>query len=444
MTDNVLLNAGTGGASLATDDIGGVHHQRVKVVIGKDGVSDGDVSSMNPMPVGLMLADSCSGDAFSRVRTAEPKALLEIMHQYDLAPRLMGLQRQDVSTTITHTSPTAVLAVPAVGGRRICHQSHRYCIYQPGKSHLIRITGQLGDGTLLAGMGYGDDADGIFLERTSTGLQIRFSSSTIADQLVAQASWNIDKLDGTGVSGMTLDPSKTQHLVIDLQWLAVGRVRVGIALNGHTHFVHYFQFSNTIVTAYTRAASLPVRWYAESLGTAGSMMAICASVVSEGGHDPHGQFFSYGLTTAKALLGAGVRTPLISLRPKLLFGALDNHAHLIPADMIAMVSTADNVLLEIIADGTLTGGTFAVALDATSHAEVDSAATAIAGGRTLWGDYISSQSRIPFGGDDPFHAKNLPLVIRANGTDRDVLTLCATRIAGAASVFGGMNWTEVR
>lgn len=51
MADNITLNAGTGGATAASDDIGGVHFQRVKMALGADGVHDGDVSLTNPMPV---------------------------------------------------------------------------------------------------------------------------------------------------------------------------------------------------------------------------------------------------------------------------------------------------------------------------------------------------------------------------------------------------------
>jgi hypothetical protein len=50
LADNIAITAGTG-TSVATDDIGGVQHQRVKLVLGADGVSDGDVASGNPMPV---------------------------------------------------------------------------------------------------------------------------------------------------------------------------------------------------------------------------------------------------------------------------------------------------------------------------------------------------------------------------------------------------------
>lgn len=50
MADNTVLSSGSGGDTIATDDIGGVKHQRVKVQYGTDG-SATDVSDTNPMPV---------------------------------------------------------------------------------------------------------------------------------------------------------------------------------------------------------------------------------------------------------------------------------------------------------------------------------------------------------------------------------------------------------
>ncbi len=49
MADNVPIDTGSG-AIVATDEIGGVSYQRVKPIIGNDGVNDGDVSATNPMP----------------------------------------------------------------------------------------------------------------------------------------------------------------------------------------------------------------------------------------------------------------------------------------------------------------------------------------------------------------------------------------------------------
>lgn len=49
MADNVAITAGAG-TSIATDEVGSVHYQRVKATWGADGVAT-DVSSSNPLPV---------------------------------------------------------------------------------------------------------------------------------------------------------------------------------------------------------------------------------------------------------------------------------------------------------------------------------------------------------------------------------------------------------
>lgn len=50
MADNAVANPGAGGVTFATDDIGGVHYPRVKLVWGADG-SGNDASAANPIPV---------------------------------------------------------------------------------------------------------------------------------------------------------------------------------------------------------------------------------------------------------------------------------------------------------------------------------------------------------------------------------------------------------
>lgn len=50
MADNTTLNSGSGGDTIATDEISGVKHQRVKIQYGDDG-SATDVSDVNPLPI---------------------------------------------------------------------------------------------------------------------------------------------------------------------------------------------------------------------------------------------------------------------------------------------------------------------------------------------------------------------------------------------------------
>ena len=54
MADNVDADTGVVTEPFATDEIGGVHYPRTKIVLGADGVNDGDLSASNPLPVSAM------------------------------------------------------------------------------------------------------------------------------------------------------------------------------------------------------------------------------------------------------------------------------------------------------------------------------------------------------------------------------------------------------
>jgi hypothetical protein len=60
MADNTTINAGSGGDSIATDEIGGVKHQRVKVQYGADG-SATDVSPAAPLPIRSTAEEAAFG-----------------------------------------------------------------------------------------------------------------------------------------------------------------------------------------------------------------------------------------------------------------------------------------------------------------------------------------------------------------------------------------------
>ena len=55
MTDNVILNPGTGGDTVAADDIAGIKYQRIKTGFGEEGVY-ADVSLTDPLPVSDLVA----------------------------------------------------------------------------------------------------------------------------------------------------------------------------------------------------------------------------------------------------------------------------------------------------------------------------------------------------------------------------------------------------
>lgn len=56
MADGTPLNLGSGGPTVADDDVGGQKYQRIKLVYGADGVVSPDVEKSNPYPVGKSFA----------------------------------------------------------------------------------------------------------------------------------------------------------------------------------------------------------------------------------------------------------------------------------------------------------------------------------------------------------------------------------------------------
>lgn len=115
MADNILVSPGAG-ATIAADDIGGVLHQRIKVVIGADGVSGGDVSSANPMPVNSPsnVTEASTGNATlnfaSRVDIPAPTAYTNGQAR-PLSLNKLGKLRVD--TDMTEQYPLTALVVAA-------------------------------------------------------------------------------------------------------------------------------------------------------------------------------------------------------------------------------------------------------------------------------------------------------------------------------------------
>jgi hypothetical protein len=101
--------------------------------------------------------------------------------------------------------------------------------------------------------------------------------------------------------------------------------------------------------------------------------------MSEGGYNPREQLFcAIGPTTGKTLTTTIV--PLCTIR--LASGRLDAIA-VIKQVNIAVETNNDLVQWRLVLNGTLTGATYAASPSGSTNVEVDTAATAISGGRII-------------------------------------------------------------
>lgn len=349
--------------------------------------------------------------------------------------------------------------VGTASGDKVIRQTHKYHRYQPGKSQLIMMTALVGGAktNLRKRFGYFDAKNGIFFEQSDNTLKVArrsFTSGNAIDTTVSQVNWNIDKLDGTGASGISLDITKTQILVMDLAWLGTGRVRFGFYFNGQVLYCHEFSNENLIDTVYMSTANLPVRIEIENTGitvSASSIKQICTTIISEGGRDLPRGLIEYSVSTGSTLRTSAVKIPVLTLRPTLLFNNIENRG-LILANRVTLFARSTDCYYEVIRNGTLGGTPSWVSSGPNSMSEFDIAATSITGGDRLFEGYVSntaagnadstSVNKI-FAQDFDATSQSMSLSLNFDGTIQDTLSVVVTPISGTADIGACIDFIEL-
>ena len=96
------------------------------------------------------------------------------------------------------------------------------------------------------------------------GDSVTNSSYVLTQEIrVPQTEWNVDKLDGKGPSGYTLDPALMQMAYIDYTWYGAGFIRFGFrGTEGNIVSCHKMPHNNRNTEAYMRSGNLPARYEA--------------------------------------------------------------------------------------------------------------------------------------------------------------------------------------
>lgn len=87
-----------------------------------------------------------------------------------------------------------------------------------------------------------------------------------------QEDFNIDKLNGTGPSGMDIDPSKLNVYQINFRWLGAGEIRYAVEdpNNGNMIFFHHEHYGNRNTVPHLLNPTMKIQYVAASLGGTGA------------------------------------------------------------------------------------------------------------------------------------------------------------------------------
>lgn len=396
--------------------------------------------------VGQSSGSSTGGtDAFGRLQVAQPQTLFDSQNVLKENTKFYTVTTGSGSTSFNANASIVNMDVTTSSGDKVVKETKRVFPYQPGKALEIMATFCMEPAKtgLRQRVGYFDDNNGIFVEQAddTVNMVIRSKSGgTVVENRVPQSSWNQDKLDGTGGTGITLDITKSQIFFLDIEWLGVGTVRVGFVIDGTYVVCHRFNHANTSNIpngTYMTSACLPIRYEIENTSAtsgASSLKQICTTVVSSGGYTPRGLNYIAGRgLTYYTLASAGTFYNLVSIKldPDYLSDII------IPTAIDVLTDSNLNINFKLV-----TGATFASALTYTNS--TDSVLSSISNQAVSdEGTVLASRFVVNKGESKGFSREELEVLqLERDNNGAITLSLIATADTPNAKVAGNISWIE--
>lgn len=402
----------------------------------------------------LLANDPMLTDAFGRIRVAQPLTLFDSSHRY----RDNGLWN-----TATASGGAAVfspneglvnLEVNDTLGSEVLRETTKVFSYQPGKSLLVFNTFVMAPAQtgVRQRVGYFGTDNGIYIQLNDSTLSFverSIVTGLVTETIVDQSSWNADKLDGNGPSGVTLDITKAQILFMDIEWLGEGTVRVGFVIDGVFIVCHRFNHANLITSTYITTASLPLRYEITNVDkpeNPSTLKQVCSTVISEGGYELRGAQQAVGtpITAPISFAVAGTYYPIVGV--KLTATKLDAIV-ILTAISILGLGNGKNYAWRIVQGGTITGGAGWVPVGADSAVEYNLTGTAVTpGGRILAQGYVNSSNQ----GSPSINI--LKQALFTTQLERNSFTGVATEliveaaidaVGGTLGMYASVDWEEI-
>lgn len=382
----------------------------------------------------IRFADGWGIDAFHRVRVSNPTTEVEVKVACGYDPLRHTYKESNGGTVTFNSDASATLAVTAAAGSTAILQSRQRGIYQAGKGLAPTQTFVLG--APVAGItkyvGYFDSLNGLMLRQQGDGALSLGRRKAGGTTWVPREDWSESQITGLLYPGSDqvngLDVTKSQIFGMDLQLLLVGRARFAFDVDGRILPIHNMNHANRIVGAYIDNPNLPLTWMIESDGTnAGSMLAVCGTVISDGGVDNNGTSRTADTGVSPRSLGA-TREELIAIRLK---SAFTRKAMLSPTHL-SLLQTTGPFKWELVVNAVgPAGGVWSPVTDSYGEANVGRTGTVTAG-TVLKSGFVSTTldvANVALG--------NLYALAADVDANADTLSLVVTNLTGADRDYSG-------
>lgn len=398
--------------------------------------------------VNIQWQDTGNIDAFGRARVSQVTTQFDAKQLHDNLRLFIDEETIGTGAAAHSTKEARSQLTTAATSDVVILQTKQRFNYQSGKSQLVfmtfdnfqaetNITKRIGYFSSSTSTPFTADLDGLFLESDGDVSINIYKSGTLTEQ-TDQSSWNIDPLDGSGESGITVDWQDSQILIIDFEWLGVGRVRWGLVIDGLIVYFHESNHANSTSGVYMSSPNQPLRWELRQSGAgSGTFNVICSSVNSEGSLNKLGKILSENLgTTHVNANSTSNKYALLGLR--LQTAKVDTLVDLINYSILS--TTSDDQLIEVWLNPTV-AGTFTFNSVTNSSVQVAKGAAdgsnTVTGGTLLYSRYITAQDATPVN-----LQSSIRLGMAIDGTLDEIVITC-NPLSNNSDVLASIDWREL-
>lgn len=231
----------------------------------------------------------------------------------------------------------------------------------------------------------------------------------VTESFIAQADWNGDKLDGTGNSGVTINPQKLNVYQVKIQYLGAGPIVFQVETVDPTTkavefvTVHTISLPNTLDSSSLGNPSFPLTLAAYSAGSTTNISVSTASFAGflEGDKVLQGNRFSYFNTSTS--VSSAAYLPLFTIANSLVYGGRSNQSVINILGVSAALKHLNPGTLFLIRNGTLTGNANFSSYASNSASLYDTAATAVTfstNDQLIWSGSMGETGQLFFNFED--------------------------------------------
>jgi len=386
--------------------------------------------------------------AFGDMRTAELSPVLQVTFDATVTNTEIGTIELAGSGAVSQENSMVKVTSGTTTASTAEWETSKHAKYRAGLGGLMRFTAMFTAGIAgteqMVGLadtegssashknGYAVGYDG-----ATFGL-LRYSNDVLTT--IAQSAWD-DPLDGTGASGMTLDPTKLNVYYIQFQYLGAGAIKLWVEndSNGDMFLAHTINYTNQNSVPSVRNPNFHMMVHVLNNATTSNVTcwSACMAFFVEG-KSKYTELQQPQFTTGKReKTTVTTEVAIFTIRNKTTYNSLTNYIDIVLQNIQGSIEAgaANNLgQVRLVKNATLGGTPSYADINATnSVVEIDVAGTTVTGGTEFL--YV------------PLAGKNDKDIIDLNSyefilTPGDTLTVAGLS-AASATIDAGLLWKEL-